>query len=239
MRFDRISTPLVTPCHADLALNADALAETVEMLIAAGVHGIIGAGTTGDYDAQSPEERVDPMRRVRALGAGRVPVIVGIGAMRTEESIAHAEAAREAGADALLIATPPYAVPTGREIALHALVVDRAANLPVMLCNHPGRTGVNMDAAYLDRLGRSPRLCAIEESSGVPHRLHMRARDYPRIRLGCGMDDEAPEFFAQGGAVPGLRRLQLRARGAPRCGVPARWRAISRRGARSCPRCCR
>ena len=198
MRFEGIYTPLVTPYHADFTLNDRALAETVEHLIAAGVHGIIVAGTTGEYYAQTPEERIALMGRVRALLGDRLPLIVGTGAMRTEDSIGFAEAAKAAGANAILVATPPYACPTGREIALHALAVDRAANLPVMLYNYPGRMSASMDEECLDRLGRSPNFCAIKESSGSPDRLHLLARDYPHIQLACGMDDQALEFFAWG-----------------------------------------
>jgi 4-hydroxy-tetrahydrodipicolinate synthase len=138
------------------------------------------------------------MRLAKEVIGGRVPLIVGTGAMRTEDSIWYAEQAKTAGADALLISTPPYAAPTGRENALHALAVDRAANLPVMLYNYPGRTGAEMDQDYLDRVGRSPNFCAIKESSGDINRLHMLARDYPHIQLCCGMDDQALEFFAWG-----------------------------------------
>ena len=198
MQFEGIYTPLVTPYHDDYRLNEQALEETVEFLIGAGVHGLIVAGTTGEYYAQSAEERFDLMKRVKGLINGRVPLIVGTGAMRTEDSVSYARAAKDVGADALLVATPPYAYPTGREIALHALAIDRAANLPVMLYNYPGRMSVNMDEECLDRLGRSPNFCAIKESSGDPNRLHMLARDYPHIALSCGMDDQALEFFAWG-----------------------------------------
>lgn len=198
MQFEGIYTPLVTPYFDDFTVNEPALAETVEHLIGAGVHGIIVAGTTGEYYAQTADERVWIMERCRKLINGRVPMIVGTGAMRTEDSIFFAEQAVRHKADALLIATPPYAYPTGREIALHALAVDRAANLPVMLYNYPGRMSVNMDEETLDRLGRSPNFCAIKESSGDPNRLHMLARDYPHIALSCGMDDQALEFFTWG-----------------------------------------
>jgi len=124
--------------------------------------------------------------------------VMGTGSIRTEECVADAKAAVVIGADASLVATPPYAVPTGREIALHALAIDRAANLPVMLYNYPGRMGVNMDEDTLDRLGRSPNFCGIKESSGDINRLHMIARDYPHLGLICGMDDQALEFFAWG-----------------------------------------
>jgi len=188
----------VTPYHDDFSLNEDALKQTIEFLIESGVHGLIIAGTTGEYYAQSMDERLEMMDRAPALIAGRVPMIIGTGAIRTEDSIIYALAAKKAGADALLVATPPYAYPTAREIALHALAIDKAVNLPVMLYNYPGRMSVNMDEETLDRLGRSPNFCAIKESSGDPNRLHMLARDYPQIQLSCGMDDQALEFFAWG-----------------------------------------
>jgi 4-hydroxy-tetrahydrodipicolinate synthase len=198
MQFEGIYTPVVTPYHDDFSLNEDALKQTIEFLIESGVHGLIIAGTTGEYYAQSMDERLEMMDRAPALIAGRVPMIIGTGAIRTEDSIIYALAAKKAGADALLVATPPYAYPTAREIALHALAIDKAVNLPVMLYNYPGRMSVNMDEETLDRLGRSPNFCAIKESSGDPNRLHMLARDYPQIQLSCGMDDQALEFFAWG-----------------------------------------
>ena len=198
MQFEGIFTPIVTPYYNDFSLNGNALAETVEHLIAAGVNGIVVAGSTGEYYAQDSEERLEMMTRCAGLINGRVPIVIGTGAIRTEDSIMYAKAAKKAGADALLVATPPYAYPTGREIALHALAVDREANLPVMLYNYPGRMSVDMDEDCLDRLGRSPNFCGIKESSGDINRLHLLARDYPHIALSCGMDDQALEFFAWG-----------------------------------------
>lgn len=198
MRFEGIYTPVVTPYHPDYTLNADGFQQAIELLIQAGVSGIIVAGTTGEYYAQSMQERMDLMQMAHDIINKRLPLIVGTGAIRTEDSVEYAKQAKAIGADGLLVTTPPYAYPTGREIALHALAIDRAANLPVMLYNYPGRMSVNMDEETLDRLGRSPNFCAIKESSGDPNRLHMLARDYPHIQLSCGMDDQALEFFAWG-----------------------------------------
>ena len=198
MRFEGIYTPVITPHRADFSIDNDRFAEAIESLISAGVHGLIVAGTTGEYYAQSNEERLNLMKVAKDVIKGRLPLIIGTGAIRTEDSIMFAEAAKAVGADALLVATPPYAYPTGREIALHALAIDRAANLPIMLYNYPGRMSVNMDEDTLDRVGRSPNFCAIKESSGDVNRLHLLARDYPHIQLSCGMDDQALEFFAWG-----------------------------------------
>jgi 4-hydroxy-tetrahydrodipicolinate synthase len=198
MQFEGIYTPIITPFNDDFSINYDRLTDIIEFLNESGVHGIILAGTTGEYYAQSTEERIKLMAFTKNIVKNRLPLIIGTGAIRTEESIEFALAAKKAGADALLVATPPYAYPTAREIALHALAIDHAANMPVMLYNYPGRMCVNMDEETLDRVGRSPNFCAIKESSGDINRLHMLARDYPHIQLACGMDDQALEFFAWG-----------------------------------------
>ena len=83
-----------------------------------------------------------------------MPLVVGTGALRTEDSIEYACMAKDVGADAILVATPPYSVPTGREIALHALAIDRAVDMPVMLYNYPGRMSVNMDEDTTNQLRR-------------------------------------------------------------------------------------
>ena len=198
MKFKGIYTPVVTPYYEDFVCNEEALEETIEFLIKSGVNGLVIAGSTGEYYAQTMKERIKLMEICKNLIKSRLPMIVGTGAIRTEDSIEYARQAKRIGADALLVTTPPYAYPTGREIALHALAIDRAADLPIMLYNYPGRMSVNMDRDTLDRVGRSKNFCGIKESSGDINRLHMLAREYPHISLSCGMDDQALEFFAWG-----------------------------------------
>src|SRR6056297_3724728 len=126
-RFDGIYTPVITPYHPDGTVNRDALGEVIEHLIASGVHGIITAGSTGENYAQTVAERVELARLTHDMIRGRVPMVRGTGAMLTGDSIALAQAGCEIGADAILLASPPYAVPTDRENALNALAIDRAA----------------------------------------------------------------------------------------------------------------
>jgi 4-hydroxy-tetrahydrodipicolinate synthase len=197
-QFEGIYTPVVTPFHDDYALDRDALSNVIENLIAKGVNGLISGGSTGENYAQTVAERIEIAKFTHDQVKGRVPVIVGTGSMLTADSVALATAAREMGADAILLATPPYSVPTERENALNALAIDKAANLPVMLYNYPGRMGVHMGEEFLDRVGRSRNICAIKESSGDINRVHLLARDYPHIQMSCGMDDQALEFFAWG-----------------------------------------
>jgi 4-hydroxy-tetrahydrodipicolinate synthase len=197
-RFEGIYTPVVTPFHIDGSVNRDALANVIENLIDKGVHGLISGGSTGENYAQTVQERLEIARFTKEIAKGRVPLIVGTGAMMTPDSIALATGAKELGADAILLATPPYSVPTEHENALNALAIDKAADLPVMLYNYPGRMGVNMGEEFLDRVGRSRNICAIKESSGDRNRVQLLARDYPHIQMSCGMDDQALEFFAWG-----------------------------------------
>ena len=197
-QFNGIYTPIVTPYRDDGTVHWDALADVVDFLLAAGVHGLISGGSTGENYTQTVAERVALAQFVQARINRRCPFVVGTGAMLTDESLALATAAREMKADAILLASPPYAVPTDRENALNALAIDKAANLPVMLYNYPHRTGTLMGPEFLDRVGRSRNFCGIKESSGDINQLHLLARDYPHIQLGCGMDDQALEFFAWG-----------------------------------------
>jgi 4-hydroxy-tetrahydrodipicolinate synthase len=197
-KFEGIYTPVVTPFANDCSVRWDALEEVIDWLIVQGVHGLISGGSTGENYAQTVAERMEIAQFTVEKAKGRVPVVIGTGAMMTPDSVALAKAARDMGADAILLASPPYSVPTDRENALNALAIDKAADLPIMLYNYPHRTGTMMGEEFLDRVGRSRNFCGIKESSGDINRVHLLARDYPHIQLGCGMDDQALEFFAWG-----------------------------------------
>ncbi len=198
MQFEGIYTPVITPCHNDGSIDEQGFAQVIEFLIDAGTHGIVVAGTTGEYYAQTAEERTHLMQFAHQVINGRVPMMVGVGAIRTEDSIELAQIARQTGADALLVNSPPYVLPTETENAAHALAIDKAADLPIMLYNYPGRTGVGMGEDYLNQVSASRNFCAIKESSGDINRLHLLANDFPNIQLSCGADDQALEFFVWG-----------------------------------------
>ncbi len=198
MKFEGIYTPAITPLSADGAIDLTAFAEVLESLIAARVHGIVIGGSTGEYYAHTAEERVRLAKQAKAVIAGRLPLIVGTGAIRTEDSVAYARAARELGADALLVGSPPYALPTEAENAAHTLAVDAAAGLPIMLYNYPARMGVRMGDDYFAAIAGCANVVAIKESSGDMGQVHKLACRHPNIALSCGWDDQALEFFAWG-----------------------------------------
>lgn len=198
MRFEGIYTPAITPLDANGEIDRKAYAAVLESLIAGGVHGIIVAGSTGEYYAHTMQERIDLAAYAREVIGTRLPLVIGTGAIRTEESVAYARHAREIGADAILVASPPYAIPTEEENAVHALTIDKAAGLPIMLYNYPGRMGVAMGEAFFTRVSASKNVIAIKESTGDLNQLHLLARRFPNIELSCGWDDLALEFFAWG-----------------------------------------
>jgi 4-hydroxy-tetrahydrodipicolinate synthase len=199
MKFEGIYTPAITPLNAQGQIDKTAFAEVLESLIAAKVHGIIIGGSTGEYYAHTAQERFDLGALAREVIGSRTALIIGTGAVRTDDSVEYAKAAKAIKADAILVGSPPYALPTEQENAAHALAIDRAADLPIMLYNYPGRMGVSMGREYFETvLKASKNFVAIKESSGQTGQLHMLAREFPALSVSCGWDDQALEFFAWG-----------------------------------------
>lgn len=198
MKFEGIYTPAITPLTATGQIDNAAFADVLEYLIESKVHGIIIGGSTGEYYAHTSQERIDLAAHAKEVIGNRVALIVGTGAIRTEDSVEYAKAARAIKADAILVGSPPYALPTEQENAIHALAVDQAAGLPIMLYNYPGRMSVSMGDDYFKAVSASKNVVAIKESSGDMAQVHRLATQYPHIALSCGWDDQALEFFAWG-----------------------------------------
>ena len=198
MRFQGIYTPIITPFHADYSIDWDAYAEVIEFQIDSGAAGVIVGGSTGEVYALSKEERLKQFAFARDRIKDRALLMAGVNDIRWDECLAISAAAREAGAGALLVAAPPYSLPSEQELAQHVLAIDRAARLPIMLYNYPGRTGVVMGEEFLARVASSANVCAIKESSGDVNRYHLLYREFPQIQLVVGAEDQVLETFAWG-----------------------------------------
>ncbi|MDR0278883.1 MAG: dihydrodipicolinate synthase family protein [Paucimonas sp.] len=198
MKFAGIYTPAVTPLNEDGSIDKAGFAAVLDYLVESKIHGIIIGGSTGEYYAHTAQERFELAAQAKDVINGRLPLIIGTGAIRTEDSVAFARHAKEIKADALLVGTPPYALPTQQEIAVHVKAVDAAADLPIMLYNYPGRMSVSMGPEFFDAVADVKNIVAIKESSGDMNQLHRLATKYPHISLSCGWDDQALEFFAWG-----------------------------------------
>jgi 4-hydroxy-tetrahydrodipicolinate synthase len=165
-RFRGTGVALVTPFEEDGSLDLDAYARHVELMVGGGVEMLVPCGTTGECVTLSPEERQRVIATTAGVAGGRLPVVAGAGTNDTREAVALAEAARDAGADAILSVCPYYNRPPQEGLYRHFKAVAEAAEIPVLLCNEPGRTSVNLTADTVLRLAEIPNVVGIEEGSG-------------------------------------------------------------------------
>jgi 4-hydroxy-tetrahydrodipicolinate synthase len=163
--FEGVLTALATPFR-DGALDEPALRGLVERQIAAGIDGLVPCGSTGESATLSHAEHCRAVEVVIETAAGRVPVVAGTGSNNTAEAIALSRHAREAGADGALLISPYYNKPTQQGIVAHYAAVARAAGLPILAYNIPGRTGSNILPATMAQLADIDGLVGVKEASG-------------------------------------------------------------------------
>jgi 4-hydroxy-tetrahydrodipicolinate synthase len=164
-----VFTALVTPFRDDGTLDEAGLRRLVKRQIAGGVAGLVPCGTTGEAVTLGADEheRVVAVVAEEARAAPRhVRVIAGCGSNDTRKSQDLAERCRRAGADALLVVTPYYNKPTPKGLVAHFTAVAEAGQLPVVLYNVPGRTGLNMQPETVLELAKNPRIVGVKEASG-------------------------------------------------------------------------
>lgn len=157
---------LVTPMHPDGAIDWPALKALVEWHIAEGTHAIVAVGTTGESATLDVNEHCDVIRFVVETASGRIPVIAGTGANSTREAIELTRSAKELGADACLLVTPYYNKPTQEGLYRHYRAIAEAVQIPQILYNVPGRTGVDMSNATVARLAGTPNIVGIKDATG-------------------------------------------------------------------------
>ena len=198
MRFEGIYTPIITPFNNTGKIDWDSYGSVIEWQIENGVAGIIIGGSTGEFYALSKEERIEQFNFANQIINGRVEFMAGVNAMRVEECFEITAAARDAGAQSILVAAPPYSLPSEAELAHHVLKIADFSGLTTMLYNYPGRTGVAMGKDFLDLVSKSPLIAAIKESSGDYSRIPFLINNYPDIELVVGGEEQVLEFSAWG-----------------------------------------
>ena len=124
--------------------------------------------------------------------------MAGVNDIRVDECLDISLAAVSAGAKSLLVAAPPYSLPSEEELAHHVITIAETTKLPIMLYNYPGRTGVEMGETFLDAVANNPLIAAIKESSGDYSRLPLLSNNYPSIELTVGGEEQVLEFAAWG-----------------------------------------
>jgi 4-hydroxy-tetrahydrodipicolinate synthase len=156
---------IVTPFRKG-KVDEQSFASLIEWQIANGTNGIVPCGTTGESATLSHEEHNRVVELTIEVVNRRVPVIAGSGSNSTDEAIALTRHAKQAGADGALLITPYYNKPTQEGLYRHYKAVAEAVDLPLVLYNIPGRTGVNMLPATIARLSAIKNIVGVKEGSG-------------------------------------------------------------------------
>ncbi len=164
--FGRLLTAMVTPFKDDLSIDWDGVEKLANHLVETGHDGIVLNGTTGEAPTTSDEEKIEIIKIVKNAVAGRAKIIAGAGNNETSHSVDQAKMAAAAGVDGLLVVTPYYNKPPQSGIAAHFLAMAEATDVPVMLYDIPGRTGVAIEPDTIVKLAEHPNIAALKDAKG-------------------------------------------------------------------------
>ncbi|MER5947697.1 4-hydroxy-tetrahydrodipicolinate synthase [Streptomyces sp. NPDC001904] len=164
--FGRVLTAMVTPFTADGALDLDGAQRLAAHLVDAGNDGLIVNGTTGESPTTSDAEKSNLVRAIVEAVGDRAHVVAGVGTNDTRHSIELARQAQQAGAHGLLTVTPYYNKPPQEGLLRHFTAIADATELPVMLYDIPGRSGVPINTETIVRLAEHPRIVANKDAKG-------------------------------------------------------------------------
>ncbi|GAA3118144.1 4-hydroxy-tetrahydrodipicolinate synthase [Streptomyces rectiviolaceus] len=164
--FGRVLTAMVTPFTADGALDLDGAQRLAVHLVDAGNDGLVINGTTGESPTTSNAEKAELVRAVVEAVGDRAHVVAGVGTNDTRHSIELARDAERVGAHGLLTVTPYYNKPPQEGLLRHFTAIADSTELPVMLYDIPGRSGVPINTETIVRLAEHPRIVANKDAKG-------------------------------------------------------------------------
>lgn len=157
---------ITTPFDRDGTYNNAKLIELVEWLLAEGMHGIIAAGTTGEWFNLDRDERYQLFHTIGQTAKNKMTIIAGCSDYTAKGVIDNAMLAKDAGFDGILVTPPPYMVPSTRELLNFYREINAASPLPVCVYNWPPGTGIDMSLELLTRLAALDKVVAIKHSTG-------------------------------------------------------------------------
>ena len=164
--FGRLLTAMVTPFKDDLSIDWAGVEKLAAHLVSTGHDGIVVNGTTGEAPTTSDDEKIEIIKVVRNAVSGRAKVIAGAGNNETTHSVEQAKMAAKAGADGLLVVTPYYNKPPQAGIEAHFRAMADATDVPVMLYDIPGRTGMQIEPDTIVKLAAHPNIVALKDAKG-------------------------------------------------------------------------
>lgn len=202
--FGGLSAFPITPADAEGRVDAGALRVLLKRLADAGVGSVGLLGSTGTYPFLTRAERRRAVETAVDQVGGQVPVMVGIGALRTDEAVRLGQDAKGAGADAVLLAPVSYTPLTEEEVFTHFATVAEAVGLPLCVYNNPGTTHFTFGNELIARLSRVPHVAAVKnpapDAGALPGGLcALRAAASPGFSIGYSVDWHAAEAMLAGG----------------------------------------
>ncbi len=185
--FFGIATALITPFR-DGSLDLARFRSQIERQIEGGIQALVVAGTTGEASTLTDCERSTLLSAALEEGGGKLPIIAGTGSNNTRRALELSREAEALGADALLIVTPYYNKGTESGVIKHYLTIAEACELPIILYNVPGRTGVDLTIPQLKILAEHPNIVAIKEAGHETARLSELLSEVEGLSVYTGQD---------------------------------------------------
>ena len=193
-------TALITPFQSDGSLDEKALESLVNWQIEEGIHFLVPCGTTGENPTMTHEEHLAVVDITVRTAAGRVPVIAGAGGNNTAKIIPLISELKQLGVDGILSVSPYYNKPTQEGLYRHYSSLAESTDLPIIVYNVPGRTGVNILPGTLLRLAEIPNIAGVKEASGdISQMGEICTRAPSGFRILSGDDSLTLPLIALGG----------------------------------------
>ncbi len=196
--FTGAGTALITP-FTENGVNFDALGNIIEFQIENSVDALIICGTTGEAATMPDKEHLSVIEFAVKKTAGRIPIIAGTGSNDTAHCVELSQEAQNLGADGLLIVTPYYNKCTQKGLMMHFDKVLEKVNLPIILYNIPGRTGMQFKLDTLKELAKDERIVGVKEASGSIEYLTDLVHTCPELDVYSGNDDMVVPLLSLGG----------------------------------------
>ncbi len=198
--FRGAMTALVTPFDRNGKVHEEHLRRIIEFQIAGGIDAIVPCGTTGEASTLEYDEHFRVCELTVEIVGKRAKVIIGGGSNNTHRAIDLTRFSRKIGADAVLSVGPYYNKPTQEGHYQHFKAIAESADIPIIIYNIPGRTGVNIEPDTLLRLAEIPNIVGVKEASGNLDQMMLILRDRPAdFTVLSGDDSLSLPLIAVGG----------------------------------------
>lgn len=193
-------TAMITPFNDEGGVDFEGLKQNTQFQIDNGISGLVPLGTTGESPTITDSEREQVIKTVVEIAKGKVPIIVGTGTNSTRATLEHTQRAKELGADAALIVNPYYNKPTQEGLYRHIRAVASRVDIPIVLYNIVGRTGVNIETSTMTRFKEIKNVIGVKEASGDINQMKaVISQMGPDFTVVSGDDNMTLDLMKEGG----------------------------------------